>query len=81
MKDQIGIRSAKWYSFAIFTKIIRLHGNIFFIILNVRDNLNNVIFFDPQSKSKPYPTDNRDEMNKRTIARYKKKKKKKSRTI
>lgn len=35
----------------------------FFFYLNARDNLNNVFFFDPQSKSKPYPTDNRDEMN------------------
>lgn len=47
-----------------------------FFILNVRDNLNSVIFFDPQSKSKPYPADNRDEMNQRTIARYRKKKEK-----
>lgn len=36
--------SAKWYSFATFTKI-RLHENSFFFILNVTDNLNNEIFW------------------------------------
>lgn len=31
------------------------------------------MFSDPQSKWKPYPADNRDEMNQRTIARYREK--------
>lgn len=34
-------------------------------------------FFDPQSRQSLIPKDNRDEMNWQTIARYKKKRKKK----
>lgn len=67
------IRSAKRYSFAIFTKIIRLHGNFFWLSKRIWI----MWFFLTHNLSQSLiPADNRDEMNWRTTARYRKKKKK-----